>query len=361
VIALKYLSILLGLLSLYISAVLYEDEEGRIQNRLEEWWIRLADKEKAAVSKHVEVVRKLARLTMLAFDTLFGKKLFSWSGFIMSCLVSLASYNLYVLAKMAINVYVFANTSLIDWGAVAKYGGLSSFFLCFATAPLIVKDEQLLRVWKLFASLTIIVSPAILMLADVTLLDPFDYEPVGGAEQIVYGYFHFLPLILLSLACDFAFLAFTRKVLAWCTQLDRPVAMISTLVLNFCLALLLVWIPANLTSILHREYDGLDFDSFDKVYQWDQAVDSLGDASEDLARFNVIDGCVAGLFFAIALLMLVHRLVWPTAERSVYALQKIGIVGRRKFLAIIGISLLGYGGWALPESARKMLELFIKR
>ncbi len=46
-----------GLLCLYSSVFLYEDEEGRIQSKLEEWWARLDDARNVAVSRNAACLR----------------------------------------------------------------------------------------------------------------------------------------------------------------------------------------------------------------------------------------------------------------------------------------------------------------
>lgn len=51
-----------GFILVGIATVLYEDEEGVIQNKLEGWWIVLTDTETQAVRKHVAFVAGVAAL-----------------------------------------------------------------------------------------------------------------------------------------------------------------------------------------------------------------------------------------------------------------------------------------------------------
>jgi len=50
----------LGVLLIYLSFS-YETEDGKIQNRLEEWWIRVSDYRNQLLSRHVAFIKMLAR------------------------------------------------------------------------------------------------------------------------------------------------------------------------------------------------------------------------------------------------------------------------------------------------------------
>jgi hypothetical protein len=65
-----------GILLIYAS-LSYETEEGKIQSRLEEWWIRVDDYTQQALSWHVALLKTLASVTSVILDQLFGPRLFS--------------------------------------------------------------------------------------------------------------------------------------------------------------------------------------------------------------------------------------------------------------------------------------------
>ena len=64
---------LLGLVIICAYLFLYEDEEGKVQNKIEEWWIKLSDKQTASRSKVAAFMQEVARLTGSGFDRLFGR------------------------------------------------------------------------------------------------------------------------------------------------------------------------------------------------------------------------------------------------------------------------------------------------
>ena len=58
----------LGLVLLYSAVFLYEDQEGRIQNRIVQWWVKVDD---ARITAHTRVsafVEAVAGLTARGFD-----------------------------------------------------------------------------------------------------------------------------------------------------------------------------------------------------------------------------------------------------------------------------------------------------
>jgi uncharacterized membrane protein (UPF0182 family) len=57
--------------------------------------------------------------------------------------------------------------------------------------------------------------------------------------------------------------------------------------------------------------------------------------------FNLAFVLSGVLFVALAVLMLLHRLFYPTIQRPLYKLQALGISKRPKVFAAIGVVLLG--------------------
>lgn len=75
-VTLKVLALFAGTVSL-CAVFLYEDAEGRIQNKLEEWWIEGDERRNTAGSRRAPLLRKIVRLSRWVDDRLFGPKLIS--------------------------------------------------------------------------------------------------------------------------------------------------------------------------------------------------------------------------------------------------------------------------------------------
>src|SRR5580704_5214347 len=87
----KIICLTVGGLLLAASCLLYEDEEGQIQNRLEVLWITLSDAQSRALSKQVKFTQAVAVLTDRVFDAVFGNKLVSRRSIAISACFSLGS------------------------------------------------------------------------------------------------------------------------------------------------------------------------------------------------------------------------------------------------------------------------------
>src|SRR6516225_435142 len=92
---LRILTGLAGLTFVYAAIFLYEDEQGKLQNRLEHWWIEVNDQQKIATSQYASFMRELAKVAAGIFDRLFGSRLFSWRALRVSAAFSMGSYLLW--------------------------------------------------------------------------------------------------------------------------------------------------------------------------------------------------------------------------------------------------------------------------
>src|SRR5690348_15676563 len=66
-----------GVLILWSEIFLYEPEEGHVQNILDEWWVRIDDLHRKALSKQRAFVTELARRLAVILDWVLGPRLFS--------------------------------------------------------------------------------------------------------------------------------------------------------------------------------------------------------------------------------------------------------------------------------------------
>ena len=119
---------------------LYEDEEQKFQNRIEQWWIKLDDKQKESRSRVASFMQEIARLTGKGFDKVFGPRLFSLRMIPISIFLSFASFLLLVLLMFP---------WLKQRPPTSPYG-VFLFFVCFlalALVPALVENKWLLAIW----------------------------------------------------------------------------------------------------------------------------------------------------------------------------------------------------------------------
>src|SRR5579872_995736 len=137
---LVYLLRLLGAVLIYVSVFTYEDEDRRIQDRVERWWIRLSDKQRESRSRVAAFMQEVARLTGEGLDGLFGRRLLSVRFVVVSIYLSLASFFLLIL---------------VIWGRIQKTGGVTRsgaffwllYFLALALGPAFIHNKYFMAIW----------------------------------------------------------------------------------------------------------------------------------------------------------------------------------------------------------------------
>ena len=72
--------------------------------------------------------------------------------------------------------------------------------------------------------------------------------------------------------------------------------------------------------------------------------------------FNLLIAFVSIAFIALAMVMLIHKMLWPLLERPVYALQRFGVARRSKLLATIGIILVGVAIDVFPTWLKDVID-----
>src|SRR6266699_2032999 len=66
----------LGAILIYSALFLYKEEEGGLENRIEQWWQRIRDLHAHAISRETAFLKVVAEVTSKGFAKLFGERLF---------------------------------------------------------------------------------------------------------------------------------------------------------------------------------------------------------------------------------------------------------------------------------------------
>src|SRR5580704_3510999 len=114
-VVLRVTGCILAFFLLYAALFLYEDEESSLQNRLENWWIRLSYRSHEALSKHVLFMQEIFRSASNFMNRLFGQDLLSVRAISVLTCISIAS----ALAEIDIGLYLDRD----DVGRVDVRGG----------------------------------------------------------------------------------------------------------------------------------------------------------------------------------------------------------------------------------------------
>jgi hypothetical protein len=303
-IVLRVLAGIAGAVAMYAARFLYEDEQGRIENRLEEWWVRLDDQRNAAVSRHTAFMREVARFEDRGFDKVFGHKLFSVEAFGASSALS------------ALSMLAFGSLLVSLTGRPVVGTLLLIFTLLLGMITFVGSRRSLGR-----------------------LFIPFAVVFVGSAVTgVTHGSLYpvvLLAAIIVSFISDMLFIAMTRWILRRSASLRQFAAIIGLVTLNVFLATLLSVVPYLLVAYSREMFGRM--------------------TSALVIIFNLLDSLIASIFILLAVVLLAHRLFWPLVSRPLYALRERGL--RSKAFYTVGSALIGYA--AAGERVWRFLDKLI--
>src|SRR5882724_2234547 len=81
---------LLGAFCLATAILLYPGEDGKIQSKLEDFWVHVDDTQHRALSRATRFMTAIARFETRVLDSVFGSKLISWRSIGVSVCFSLS-------------------------------------------------------------------------------------------------------------------------------------------------------------------------------------------------------------------------------------------------------------------------------
>jgi hypothetical protein len=317
---------LLGVFCLVTAIVLYPNEEGRIQSRLEDFWMRLDDYRHVALSRHVIFLRNVAAIESQWLDYLFGQRLFSLQSFAGSASCSYASVFItgaFLRAVMygfgerhphyPVLIWLSGLVPVVAWAMVARFSRPPIIFI----VNILIGAFALLFLYFIVAGVRVPISTAARMLVVL--------------------------VVVCSFVSDFVFVAVTRRLLRLVERANNYIAIVVIVFVNFAVAACLTAFPAWWGVRLSTEHG-----------PHSKAAILLFLSSS----LNSVDAIIASVFGLFALLLLVHRVVWPLLTRTLFRIQDIGTKGRRAMLFTVGTGLLTLAGFGLPEWLKGIFKSF---
>lgn len=377
---LRTLCLLAGFGLMLMATVLYPDEEGVIQNRLETSWIVLSDAEVRAVNKHASFVAAVASLADRFYDRLLGQKLFSIRAVGVSACFSLAS--LLLVCSPGLSTLLLFNISN------ALYYGLIVALIVLGVLPALFRKRRvqpnegmlgrkkawrvILRVFLQVLWLLAVLYLGFLVLMCMDAVNWFNLPRAVGGTELELDLFqinpsaevrYYLVFIVLTVASDAVFIAVTRWLLRKSSKSDSRMKILGLMTGNVLLASTLVVIPvasawgfSGVSKLVHSRRQ-----LFNTVILYVASSNPRQTFLSSLGASNMLDGLVAATFFILLFGLLLHRLFWPILQRPTYAFATRGIVKRRKLFFFLGAVMVGFGG--MPNSiikvVSKILETFV--
>lgn len=301
----------------------------------------LAYVQDAAVSKVTAFFRMLARATGIIFDQVFGRKLFSIRGVLVSVCFSISSF--------------FLSIQLLSFIPKTPPASFEIWFLVFAflflaCAPALLRPSENSDFWIWWGSFVLVI-----VLRPLFSFVDFLRKPMANGVTTVItarGFAVFVIIIFLfSTGCDFYYIALTRWMLRRASEARHWFGIVTIVVLNCLLALSLVIGPVALGGLLivnelPRDAQG-HFMTLAAPHSTPRSFFAVALMLSGPA-LNAIDALACLLFFFIMVVMLAHHLFWFLLEGPIYAFQRHGLLKHKGWLVTAGAGLLfGDSIWKL--------------
>jgi hypothetical protein len=305
-----------GGLILWSELFLYEPEEGRVQSILDEWWVRIDDLHKKALSKQRAFITELARQLTAILDWVFGRRLFSVRSVGASVCMVFASQGLFNIRLGAENLPPGTGTSVIEaviFMAIALVGVFGS------RKPTVLWLTLLIDfVWS----------------GSVALSDDFLFEisPEAWARGVAGAFRDWI----IGTALNLSLVAIARYSLRPTPGLRPPRPSSRRLGLATLLYSCFLLIPVPVFWSPEKVLKLLPHPSFPEF------LESGFSLLQTIVIINITILLLAVPSIALlglSLVLIIHRLFWPALSRPIYALARFGILKQKKIMVAVGLML----------------------
>jgi hypothetical protein len=356
--ALHVTAIIAGFCVLYL-LTLKKDEEGKVEDYIRRLWKRIENRRAMSISRHLAVIRVTAGAITSITDILFGVKLFSTQALGVSA----------SLALVCLNSYMFVSSIKrheANWDNLFN----TSVFLSFALFPAVVTvyrtskpyyrrpKRPFKQTWRYVWAILLLVFIARQYLSPFTCTScvPTQYQ----------GFFFSAMLMLTAIAIVGAVLftsfvlvtRFSLKGLSVATSTGKSIV----LLLIGCAPIPVFWALLKICVFLvnHTKFtERGPSDPIQTFHMTAQEWVAIGSLVVFSLSFFINVAFLLGpaLFFAMAALLLVHRLLWLILEQPLQRLSRTGIFKYQRTIAVIGLVMLCFGIGKL-EWLEKLVTLF---
>lgn len=304
--ALRWLMFAVGSILLYAGRMLYEDEERKLQSKVERWWLLLAYKQPAVLGVHIRLFRGAAQWVSYVFDRLLGKRLISLSAVSVSACLSMAT------AAWAMAEPVSRMGKTVLEGLPETLHVLSIILLAAGLLPIITTGARIAKV------LTVSFTAFFLSLA------VWISSQHGEGYEVLRIFLLFVPVAILS---DFFAIVGARFLLKIVSRLEHLRVVVGVILAQALIGLLIVVVPIAL-------------------------------GFQIVAMMNIFTATVFLFTAVVTATLALHRLVWAAVLRPLYAVQR-NLVGHDGLLTATGCALIFVSLFS-PE-ANDLLRSLLKR
>lgn len=300
---------------------MYEDEEGKWQNRIEELWVAINDREKLAGGSQASAFfNRIANVATRGFNRVLGRKLFSLQ------LVGVSTSYSFAALFLGMGFLIVFVTRHNPIGAhAAEYSLLSHFVLIIsliclllAVLPALVRSR-----WSVALSLL----PLSCVLLGLIRLITHHALDKGQVEMLV--------ALVVSVLSDILLLALVRLTIRRVSMNPSPSRIAIAVLIQAGTIFLFIGIPWETSGSLRG---------------------TTGRVVLGVGIFNAFTGLASSGFLLILLFVLLHRVIWPVLSRLFYPLARHEFVHNRKIMAGVGTGCFIFAFPLMSSHIAKVLE-----
>jgi hypothetical protein len=312
---------LVGCVFIYAALFVTEDEEGGVQNGLELWLAAVRRRQDASISYVVGFMQGIAEIEKRAFDAFFGKKLLSIRS---------------VLASVSLSIIVLTVTEatfdLLIEGTLDNNEGYYTVLIplsVFCLGVLVVLQFSRSTWTHLFLAFLTLV--AIFGASEWFWWNGSRSSPtlpeIHISDFSVLGIY--LGLLAASCACDFLFIVFTRLVMKKISTLYKTYSILALIAVHVLLGIVLSGVYFYDLSMAIRRFDFRNQPEYNEYYYFHQ-----------ISQMNSLDGLICLIWVLMFAGIVLHRLLWPSLWRPIYALKRFKVIQNKKLLWATAMVLL---------------------
>jgi hypothetical protein len=338
----KLFSTVLGLFFLITRLFLFEQTQGLIQSKIENLWIQIDDYQQSALAKHTAFMQTISGMMSNALDRVFGLRLVSLQSLTVSVCYAFATGFIVLLLLLRYSTHSWDLTQLEFIAIYLSVGTLPAFISYLGRA----KKKKFLLIW-LTASITF--ADAMIAIPAFQLWkQAYESKMAWFATVLLLIYASVISALILYAS----FICLIRRSLKAISNSTSLLRTAGISFLNVAPLFGLYGLFKLLSFKLEHSHITPDMDYKNiAVLQsmfagWSNRIDVfLVLLLIAFILFDVVLFISATGFALLALVMFLHRALWPIISRVLYASQRFEIVSDGKVLIYIGIlfMLLGVG------------------
>lgn len=338
----------IGFAFMCYSYALYETEEKKLQNRLDDAWLRLDDYSQKKIKGHATATQAIGVAVTTAIEKIFGNKIWSWQNALATSCLSCLSFNLLLVSWVLYFMDVEFSLNYFLIHNIAQFIYVFSFAILLL-APLSRNFRASRKLWSVAVVLGSLV---------VAYRYQADFYEQGKDYIETENNIYLRQEYLVSHAF---ILCFVQVVIMYFTPLFRSVfellllgrrtkANWQLLAVNLALVGYIVF---TISYNLKKEITDTGFVLYSFI-----AHDILSLAICYLGLYGLVWFALAFIFALLACLLLLHSIFWNLLNRQVYAIGRYKLFNQHKAIFTTGLLLLGYGVH-VPELLKQIIAAFI--